>query len=298
MLCVALRPQEPLPSGPEYGLCIAYRPMAGRAVCLSRRATTWPQESLRRSMDCRASLRGLAFQSFRSQWRKAKWPRINWTTPTKPLAVFAALVASPVTSEGFVLSMQADGQLATKAPQSGFAQSYVDGVGANPPKLIVFAAPESEVPRTAPRPTPAIPRPEILAALQSTAHRYGGHPALRHAGLSVSEWLTLFQANIEIESAYRPNALSSVGAIGLGQLMPATAAQLGVDPHDWQANLDGSARYLLAMLARFGIPELALAAYNAGPDAVTRYRGIPPYFEAQNHVRRVMAVAQRLTGAS
>ena len=128
--------------------------------------------------------------------------------------------------------------------------------------------------------------------------RYGGHHALRHAGLTVSSWQMLFQANIEIESAYRPSARSPVGAIGLGQLMPATADQLGIDPHDWRANLDGSARYLLAMLARFGTPELALAAYNAGPDAVARYGGIPPYRETQNHVRRVMAVAQRLTGAS
>ena len=192
--------------------------------------------------------------------------------------------------------MRADGQLETKAPQSGFAQSYIDGVGANAPEPTVFAAPEPQAPRTSP--APVIPRPEILAALESTAHRYGGHPALRRAGLSVSEWQTLFQANIEIESAYRANARSSAGAIGLGQLMPATAAQLGVDPHDWQANLDGSARYLLMMLAQFGAPELALAAYNAGPNAVARYGGIPPYQETQNHVRRVMAVRDRLTGAS
>lgn len=198
--------------------------------------------------------------------------------------------------------MRADGQLETKAPQSGFAQSYVEGVGANPPELIEFAAPEPE-PEPEPEdpppaPTRAIPRPEILATIESTAHRYGGHLALRRAGLSVSEWQTLFQANIEIESAYRPNARSSAGAIGLGQLMPATAAQLGVDPHDWQANLDGSARYLLMMLGQFGTPELALAAYNAGPDAVARYGGIPPYRETQNHVRRVLAVRDRLTGAS
>ena len=139
---------------------------------------------------------------------------------------------------------------------------------------------------------------EILTALQDTATRYGGHPALRRAGLSVSDWLALFQANIEVESAYRPAALSSAGAIGLGQLMPGTAADLGVDPHDMTQNLDGSARYLLMMLARFGRPDLALAAYNAGPDAVARHGGIPPYTETQNHVRRVMAVRDRLNGAS
>lgn len=157
-------------------------------------------------------------------------------------------------------------------------------------------APNSEAEPTHPR--RAIPRPEILSAIQETAQRYGGHSALRSAGMSVSDWQILFQANIEIESAYRPSAHSPVGAIGLGQLMPATAAQLNVDPHDWRANLDGSARYLLMMLAQFGTPELALAAYNAGPDAVTRHGGIPPYRETQNHVRRVMAVAERLSGAS
>ena len=190
--------------------------------------------------------------------------------------------------------MRADGQLEAKSPQSGFAQNYVDGIGANPPELIVFYAPE---PVPSPQRARAVPRPEILAALENTAHRYGGHPALRRAGLSVTEWQALFQANIEIESTYRLNARSSAGAIGLGQLMPATAAQLDVDPYDWQANLDGSARYLLMMLAQFGTPELALAAYNAGPDAVARYGGIPPYRETQNHVRRVMVVRDRLTGA-
>jgi soluble lytic murein transglycosylase-like protein len=197
--------------------------------------------------------------------------------------------------------MGADGKLAQSAPQSDFAQSYINGTGARPPELIVFGTPDAETPPAADDASNqgrAIPRPDILAALQSTAQRYGGHAALRRAGLSVSEWQALFQANIEIESAYRIAARSSAGAIGLGQLMPATAAQLAVNPHDWQANLDGSARYLLMMLARFGTPELALAAYNAGPDAVARHGGIPPYQETQNHVRRVMAVRDRLTGAS
>ena len=77
--------------------------------------------------------------------------------------------------------MRADGQLETKAPQFGFDQNYVDGTGANPPELIVFAALEPEAPPA--ERTRAVPRPEILAALESTAHRYGGHPALRRAGL-------------------------------------------------------------------------------------------------------------------
>jgi hypothetical protein len=198
--------------------------------------------------------------------------------------------------------MAADGQLAAQAPQTGFAQSYVAGRPVGATGLVVFGedagARQEPVTPSAPAPAPAIPHPEILAALQDTALRYAGHPALRSAGLSASDWLALFQANIEVESAYRPSAVSSAGAIGLGQLMPETARDLGVDPQDPAQNLDGAARYLLAMLARFGTPELALAAYNAGPDAVARHGGIPPYSETQNHVRRVFAVRDRLAGAS
>jgi hypothetical protein len=204
-------------------------------------------------------------------------------------------------AEGFVLAMASDGQLAAQAPQSGFAQSYVGGRPANNLSPVIFGddAGDGDDPQIAPVSlAPSIPQPAILTALQETALRYGSHTALRQAGLSVSDWLTLFQANIEVESAYRPTALSSAGAIGLGQLMPGTARDLGVDPHDLTQNLDGSARYLLAMLARFGTPELALAAYNAGPDAVARHGGIPPFTETQNHVRRVMAVRERLIGAS
>lgn len=126
--------------------------------------------------------------------------------------------------------------------------------------------------------------------------RYGGHAALRKAGMSVTEWRNFYRANIEIESAYNPKARSHVGAIGLGQLMPATAATLGVNPHDMHQNLDGSARYLLFLLDRFGTKELALAGYNAGPEAVSRHGGIPPYRETIGHVRKVMAVFSRLNG--
>ena len=129
-----------------------------------------------------------------------------------------------------------------------------------------------------------------------TAMRYGGHPALRKSGLTVNEWRFFYRANIEVESAYNPKARSHVGAIGLGQLMPGTAAVLGVSPHDMHQNLDGSARYLLSLLDRFGTKELALAGYNAGPEAVSRHGGIPPYRETIGHVRKVMAIFNRLSG--
>ena len=123
---------------------------------------------------------------------------------------------------------------------------------------------------------------------------YLRHPALKAAGLSGTEWLALFRANIAVESAFNPDARSSVGAIGLGQLMPGTADLLGVDPYDPEDNLHGSARYLLAQLEDFGAADLALAAYNAGPEVVRDYGGIPPYAETEGHVAKVL----RLTNAT
>ncbi len=200
--------------------------------------------------------------------------------------------------------MNGDGSLSESTSQDNFARNYNDGVGQGSASegLQLFgqdadvgASDESfRVASVAPR--GAVPRPEILQAIDATAMRYASHPALRRAGLSVTEWRLLFRSNIEIESAYNVGARSEVGAIGLGQLMPETARDLNVDPHNWQQNLDGSARYLLMMLVQFGDARLALAAYNAGPDAVTRSNGIPPYRETQNHVSRVLAVFNRLEG--
>lgn len=98
----------------------------------------------------------------------------------------------------------------------------------------------------------------------------------------------LFTRLIEAESSFRPDVTSSAGAYGLAQLMPGTAAELGVDPSDPIQNLRGGARYLRQQLDRFGDPALALAAYNAGPGNVSRYGGIPPFQETQNYVSRIL----------
>ena len=204
-----------------------------------------------------------------------------------------------------VLIMESDGSLTPSRSQSGFARNYNDGVGLGSASdgLAILgeteAAFELDSLRLAALAQPApLTRADVLLGIEATALRYVGHPGLRRAGLSVTDWLALYRANIEVESAYRQNAVSSAGAIGLGQLMPATARDLGVDPHDALQNLDGSARYLTMMLESFGDPHLALAAYNAGPDAVRQYGGIPPYRETQNHVARVMAVVARLEGSN
>lgn len=95
----------------------------------------------------------------------------------------------------------------------------------------------------------------------------------------------LFLRLVNQESRWNPSARSHKGAMGLAQLMPGTAKRLGVNPRDPVQNLEGGARYLRLMYDKFGDWRLALAAYNAGPGAVQKYGGIPPYRETRNYVR-------------
>lgn len=106
---------------------------------------------------------------------------------------------------------------------------------------------------------------------------------------------SLIRAIIHAESAYQANAQSPKGAQGLMQLMPATQAELNVsDPFDPQENIQGGALYLSQLLTQFnGDYELAAAAYNAGPNAVSKYGGVPPYDETQEYVRRVKILYRR-----
>ena len=127
-------------------------------------------------------------------------------------------------------------------------------------------------------------------------------PAVRYRGSYKGEYLEVAKAAarkhgvpeemflrlVQQESGWNPGAVSSKGATGLAQLMPGTAAALGVDPTVPAQNLDGGARYLRQMYDKFGTWRLALAAYNAGPGAVEEHDGIPPYEETESYVVAIL----------
>ena len=115
-----------------------------------------------------------------------------------------------------------------------------------------------------------------LSAIEAAAGKYGVDPKL-------------VSAVAEVESGYEQGAISATGAVGVMQLMPETAESLGVNPYDAAQNIDGGAKYLKQMLDTFGGDvRKAVAAYNAGPEAVHEYGGVPPYSETQQYVSSVL----------
>lgn len=117
----------------------------------------------------------------------------------------------------------------------------------------------------------------------------------RHLLTNAAHWhidATMLAAVVTVESRWRTHAVSVAGALGLGQLMPSTAATLNVNPLNPEQNLAGAARYLSGLVQRFSHKAnryaLTFAAYNAGPEAVDEFGGIPPYYETQSYVARVL----------
>lgn len=107
----------------------------------------------------------------------------------------------------------------------------------------------------------------------------------------------LVKAVVKAESGFRTDAVSKTGAQGLMQLMPSTAASLGVsDPFDPAQNIEAGTKYLKSQIDRFGSTELALAAYNSGPGNVVKYGGVPPFTETRNYVSRVMGYLDDIQG--
>jgi soluble lytic murein transglycosylase-like protein len=150
---------------------------------------------------------------------------------------------------------------------AGAASAQVFQVDGESFHRVGAAQPPAAAPTSASRPPAA-----LAAAAAAAAQRYGLAPEL-------------VDVVARQESGYRADAVSRAGAVGVMQLMPATARALGVDPRDPVASLNAGAAYLRAQLDRFdGRIDLALAAYNAGPGAVERYAGVPPYHETQAYI--------------
>jgi len=145
------------------------------------------------------------------------------------------------------------------------------------------SSPPAETPPPAPAPPKRQAPPDPRELITEIAETYG-LPAKFVSSVA------------RAESAYSPSALSPKGAIGVMQLMPGTAKELGVDPHDVRQNIEGGARLLRDLLIRYqDDPDQvrkALAAYNAGPGAVAKHGGIPPYRETRNYVEKVLKTYQ------
>ena len=140
----------------------------------------------------------------------------------------------------------------------------------------------------------ATPAAAWAAKLPPAGRPYAG--ALAQAGAATGVDPRLLAAVAWSESGFNPSAKSPAGATGLMQLMPRTAAGLGVDPKDPTQALEGGGTYLSQQLSSFGRTDLALAAYNAGPGAVRKHGGIPPYAETQKYVTTVLARYRQLGG--
>lgn len=147
-----------------------------------------------------------------------------------------------------------------------------------------------DTPQPPAAPSTEAPKPTPRELVRQAAEKYGLPPAL-------------LEALAQVESGYRVDAVSSRGALGLMQLMPGTAAELHADARDPEQNAEAGARYLRMLLERFDYSaHRALAAYNAGPGAVEKHGGIPPYPETRTYVDRVLSEflkrQRRVTSAS
>jgi soluble lytic murein transglycosylase-like protein len=189
-------------------------------------------------------------------------------------AVFAA-AALPALAEGLVLSGSSKSRLTlfrsqTELLDTRLARQYENSVRLTPHYRKDAAADAGVIPSYSGR-----YRGEYLALAKAAAQKH-----------NVPE--DLFLRLVQQESGWNAQAVSHKGATGLAQLMPATAARLGVDATVPAQNLDGGARYLRMMYDRFGSWRLALAAYNAGPLAVEEHGGVPPYDETQTYVQSIL----------
>jgi soluble lytic murein transglycosylase-like protein len=207
----------------------------------------------------------------------------------KPLLILLSITVSASAGEYAVL---ANGQRihAERHESSGDMVRLITKTGSIEFKAIQVTGFEQEeytppppVPEPAPQPAPVAAATRPFTPQELITH------AAEKAGLPPE----IVHSVAKVESAYRTNAISPKGAVGLMQLMPQTAAALNVDPYDPQQNAEAGAEYLAQLLEKYKDDKhqvsKALAAYNAGPGAVDKYNGVPPYRETVNYVNSVLA---------
>ena len=212
-------------------------------------------------------------------------PRLLHILPLCAALTLAVAAPSPAANGSGGTRANDDAPAAVSPASTGGQAIEPTAVGGAIASEAASAAPAPPVPAAAPGgPIFAadVPYGPLIA---TTARRYN---------LSVS----LFTALVWQESGFNARARSKAGARGLTQLMPGTARELGVrHVYDPAENLDGGARYLAAQIRRFGSVELGLAAYNAGPNAVYRAKGIPKITETRRYVRAIVAIEKKLRAA-
>ncbi|WP_243149818.1 lytic transglycosylase domain-containing protein [Thermaerobacter sp. PB12/4term] len=189
------------------------------------------------------------------------------STPAAPAPGASAPAASTGPGQAAATAAPTDAASRAAAPAPGTAASGLPPSGTAPPGSLSWAGAAAGL---------SWPRQVLEALAGAVARRHGLDPAL-------------LRAVIQAESGWNPAARSPAGAVGLMQLMPATARELGVtDPLDPVQNLEAGARYLRRQFDRFGDWRLALAAYNAGPEAVEAHGGVPPFAETRAYVEKVL----------
>lgn len=153
------------------------------------------------------------------------------------------------------------------------------------------SAQKPQSPKTPASPTSAVNNSAAAAVAASVPADSAYLDAIREAAGKYGVDPKLVSAVAEIESGFSQDAVSATGAVGVMQLMPETAESLGVNPYDAKQNISGGAQYLRQMLDDFnGDVRKAVAAYNAGPEAVREYGGVPPYSETQQYVASVLDI--------
>ncbi|MEO0486584.1 MAG: lytic transglycosylase domain-containing protein [Pseudomonadota bacterium] len=193
-------------------------------------------------------------------------------------------VYGPAMGKGWVIS----GFVALAAASGAAAQG--GGAGLLDSQLSILDNRASQQYAGSTRLTPQAQPGSQLAGIPRFDGSYAGPflPMARQAARRHGIPEELFLRLVQQESGWNPAAVSPKGAIGLAQLMPATAAYLSVDPTDPRQNLDGGARYLREQFLRFRSWRLALAAYNAGPEAVAQHDGVPPFAETETYIRIIL----------